>query len=95
LRIITKKRIQQAQAKFSDSTASLEHWYLVTKAARWKTFSDLWESFPSADHVERRTVFNIAQNRYRLIARVSYVGQRVFVLHIMTHKEYERGEWKK
>src|ERR1039458_1944681 len=43
----------------------------------------------------RRTVFNIHGNDYRLIARVNYRTKRVFILHILTHAAYERGEWKK
>jgi mRNA-degrading endonuclease HigB of HigAB toxin-antitoxin module len=29
-----------------------------------------------------------------LIARVNYQTQRVFVLHILTHAEYDREGWK-
>ena len=42
----------------------------------------------------RRTVFNIAGTKYRLIARVNYRSQRVFILHIMKHVEYAKGEWE-
>jgi mRNA interferase HigB len=44
--------------------------------------------------VGRRTVFNIAGNKYRLIARVNYQTQRVFVLYILTHAEYDQRDWK-
>jgi len=39
-------------------------------------------------------VFNIAGNRYRLIARVNYTKGLVFILHILKHDEYAKGEWK-
>jgi mRNA interferase HigB len=52
------------------------------------------QDYPSADFVGRKTVFNIAGNKFRLIARVNYQSRRVFVLHILTHKEYDRGAWK-
>jgi mRNA interferase HigB len=35
----------------------------------------------------------MAGNKHRLIARVNYRTQRVFVLYIMTHAEYDRGAW--
>jgi mRNA interferase HigB len=44
--------------------------------------------------VDRRTVFNIAGNKYRLIARVNYLSRRIFILHILKHAEYEKGAWK-
>jgi len=37
---------------------------------------------------------NIAGNKYRLIARVNYFTQRVFVLYLLTHSEYDEGAWK-
>lgn len=36
------------------------------------------------------TVFNIAGNNYRLIARVNYAFQSIIVLRVLTHAEYER-----
>jgi len=50
--------------------------------------------YPSADLVGRYTVFNIRGNKYRLIARVVYRSQTVFVVAIMTHEEYDLGNWK-
>ena len=42
----------------------------------------------------RAVVFNIAHNRYRLIAAVHYNTRIVYTLMILTHKEYERSAWK-
>lgn len=95
VRITAKKRVNDFQMRFSDSAASLQRWHETTRLAHWTDFTELRQSFPSADQIGRRTVFNIAQNRYRLIARVNYRLERVFVLFIMTHKEHEKGEWKK
>ena len=39
-------------------------------------------------------MFNISGNKYRLIARVNYRTQKVFILQIMTHHEYSKGDWK-
>jgi mRNA interferase HigB len=50
--------------------------------------------YATADLVGRRTVFNIAGNKYRLIARINYRAQLVFVLYILTHSEYDLGNWK-
>ena len=55
---------------------------------------DVRRAFPHADQVDRRTVFNIGGNNYRLIARISYLTQQVFVLAILTHAEYDKEKWK-
>ena len=40
------------------------------------------------------TVFNVAGNKYRLLAAIHYNRQKLFVLAILTHAEYSRGGWK-
>jgi mRNA interferase HigB len=62
------------------------------KRAAYSNFAELKSDFPHADLVQRRTVFNIKGGSYRLIARVNYHSQRVFVLHILTHSEYDRAD---
>ncbi len=74
-------------------------WVAVTKAAEWKSFADVRRTYPTADQVTVTSgrsviVFNVAHNRYRLIAAVHYKSQIVFTLLILTHKEYGRGKWK-
>ena len=72
----------------------LRSWYQVARQAHWQRFTDVRAFYSSADQVGKCTVFHIAGNKYRLIARVNYQTQRVFVLYILTHAEYDRGAWK-
>ena len=73
----------------------LMNWYRIARRANWGSLAAVRSDFAHADIVGRRTVFNIHGNDYRLIARVNYRAQRVFILHILTHAAYDRGEWKK
>jgi len=50
--------------------------------------------FGSASLVGNCVVFNIGGNKYRLVARVLYPSQKVFVLRVMTHEEYDDGAWQ-
>jgi len=74
---------------------ALDAWYLVTKRATWSNPAEIKADVPSTDLVGRRTVFNIKGNTYRLIARVNHKSQKVFILYILTHAEYDKGDWKK
>ena len=47
-----------------------------------------------ADHVGHLVVFNIGGNKYRLIVRIFYKDAVILIRHVMTHKEYDRGDWK-
>jgi mRNA interferase HigB len=81
--------------KHRDAAGPLDVWLQITRHRRWRNLTEVRKDFPSADLVGRRTVFNIGGNKYRLIARVNFEGERVFVLHILTHSEYDKGDWKK
>ena len=94
MRIIKREALVAFWQKHPGAQSSLEAWYGSVRAARWNTPAEMRRTYPHADLVERRTVFNIAGNKYRLIARVNYRAQRVFVLFILTHGEYDRGAWK-
>jgi mRNA interferase HigB len=94
MRIIKRGALEQFWQKLPDAKASLESWYAVVRSANWRTPADLKQVYHSADLVGRRTVFNVAGNKYRLIARVNYTAQIVFVLHLLTHSEYDQGTWK-
>ncbi|MCH8292569.1 type II toxin-antitoxin system HigB family toxin [Candidatus Poribacteria bacterium] len=40
-------------------------------------------------------VFNIGSNKYRLIASIHFNRSKVYIRHVLTHAEYDRGGWKK
>ena len=94
VRIIKRGALVPFWERHPDAKASLESWYAVVRRANWKTPAEMKQVYGKADLVGRRTVFNIAGNKYRLVARVNYQAQRVFVLYILTHAEYDRGDWK-
>ena len=72
----------------------MSNWFQIVRKAKWRNFAELRADFGSADQVGRRTAFHIGGNKYRLIARVNYRNQRLFILQIMKHVEYMKGEWK-
>jgi mRNA interferase HigB len=92
--VISRKAIHEFVKVHPDSLPSLSNWFGITRRAAWVSLAGLREDFGGADQVGRRTVFNIAGNKYRLIARVNYQTGRVFILHILTHAEYTKGAWK-
>ena len=40
-------------------------------------------------------VFNIGGNKYRLITAIHFNRQKVYIRHVLTHEEYDRGAWKR
>ena len=58
-------------------------------------FNDLRRVFASADYVDSLTVFNIGGNKYRLVAAIHYNRRKVYIRAVLTHAQYDRGNWKR
>jgi mRNA interferase HigB len=69
-------------------------WYRVAKATEWANLSEVRRQFPDADLVDGMLVFNIRQNRYRLIVFPKFIFRTLYIKALLTHKEYTRGGWK-
>jgi mRNA interferase HigB len=92
--VISIKKILEFVALHPKAESALIAWYDTVKQANWENMVQMKALFPSADLVGRRTVFNIMGGNFRLIARVNYARKLVFILYILTHKEYDREKWK-
>ena len=69
-------------------------WFHVVKHANWETFADVRATYNSADRVGHQLVFNVGGNKFRIIAVVNYVAGIVYIRKVLSHEEYERGNWK-
>ena len=94
VRILSRKRIREASAKHPEWEASLAAWHRITKGADWKNFPDVKRSWRNVDGVGSCVVFDISNNKCRLISYINYRSQKVFILHILTHTEYSKDWWK-
>lgn len=53
--------------------------------------ADVRARYPHASVIDReRVVFDIGGNKYRLVAKVWFAGQTVFVKFVGTHQQYDR-----
>ena len=73
----------------------ISDWYKIAKAAEWKSLVEVRKVYPHADYVHPYTVYNLKANKYRLVVKIEYRWQIVFVKHLLTHAEYDKGAWKK
>ena len=68
-------------------------WYKLAKHADWANFGALRQTFGSADQVGNCVVFDVGNNRFRLIGRVFYTVGKLYILKVMDHQEYDKGRW--
>ncbi|HTW32014.1 MAG TPA: type II toxin-antitoxin system HigB family toxin [Candidatus Sulfotelmatobacter sp.] len=93
MHVISRKKLKEAVFRHAELESPLEAWFRIAKKAMW-TLSEVRGGFSTADAVGKWTVFNIKGNRYRLITEINYSSGRIFVRHVLTHSEYDRGGWK-
>ena len=60
----------------------------------YESFDSLLRTFPSADQVKDLVIFNIGGNKYRLIASIHFNRGKVYIRHVLTHRQYDQGAWK-
>lgn len=75
-----------------DAEEPLRRWEKLTLSAHWANWSELRQTFGSADRVGSCIVFDVGNNRYRLIARVNFAMGKVYTLKVMTHAEYDKKD---
>jgi mRNA interferase HigB len=92
--IITQKRIWDAKKKHIEAANALDGWYRVIKKNRFNNFAELKRCFNSVDKVGDEYVFDLGGNKLRLIAIIHFQRQKIYIKHILTHKEYDKGSWK-
>ncbi|MEO6583314.1 MAG: type II toxin-antitoxin system HigB family toxin [Ferruginibacter sp.] len=91
MRIIAKKRLRAFWGKHNDCEQQLKAWFLEASKAKWTTPNEIKTEYPSASIVgKNRIVFNIKGNSYRLIVKINFDYQVVWIRFIGTHSEYDK-----
>ena len=89
--VISKTILNELGKVTPDVALALNDWYTIVRAANWRTFADIKQTFNSVDYVgDNRYVFNIKGNQYRLVALVFFSVRTVYIKFIGTHSAYDR-----
>ncbi|MDO6435885.1 type II toxin-antitoxin system HigB family toxin [Cyclobacterium sp. 1_MG-2023] len=89
--IVSIKNLIAFYEKYPDAKTSIETWVSIAKSANWQKPSDVINDFSKAKTLKnKRIVFKISKNRYRIIAQISYQRQWIFIRFIGTHAEYDK-----
>ena len=91
MRIISKKALRDFYIRYPESEIPLEKWYRTAKNAQWTCFADIRKSFNSVDSIgNKRYVFNIKGNDFRLVVIVQFTTQAVLIRFVGTHEQYDK-----
>jgi mRNA interferase HigB len=92
VRIIAKSTLKAFWQKqlYKDSEHPLKEWYQEASKADWKSPNEVKTQFGNVSIIgNKRLVFNIAGNKYRLIVSVNFKYKCMYVCFVGTHRQYD------
>ena len=90
MRVIAVASLRAFWLQHPDAEQPLKAWFEEASKATWTQPSDIKAQYRSASILKnRRVVFNIKGNDYRLVVAVAYRLQIVYVKFIGTHPQYD------
>ena len=96
MRVIAKKILREFWEVHADCEQQLKAWHLEASKAIWQNHNELKQEYPNASILaDNRVVFNIKGNNYRLIVKINYDYQMMWIRFIGTHAEYDKVNAKK
>lgn len=96
MRIIAIKTLRDYWRKFAAAKEALLLWHEEAATTDWNNPNELKAQYLNASIINnKRVVFNIHGNNYRLIVDIEYRLKIVFVVWFGTHKQYDKVDAKK
>ena len=91
MKIVSKKCIDDFIRRHPEAKSSIESWYYEAKHSTWKTSMDIKDRYQSAGFIsDNHVIFNIKGNNYRLVTKIAYKMEVVYIKWIGTHAEYDK-----
>jgi mRNA interferase HigB len=88
--VSTLKAFWMGHPQHEDAERATLAWYRDVLKADWSKPNDVKAQFGSASILQDgRVVFNVASNRYRIVAWINYPYRIVYIRFIGTHRQYD------
>jgi mRNA interferase HigB len=90
MRVIAVKALREFWRGHPDAEQPLRAWHDEASKANWTQPADIKAQYRNASILKnRRVVFNIKGNDFRLVVALAYKTQIAFVKFIGTHAQYD------
>lgn len=91
MHVIARSTLREFWKKHKDAEQPLRSWFSEGSKAGWDTPAEIKDQYRSASVLKnQRVVFDLCGFKYRLVVRINYKYQIVYVRFIGTHKEYDK-----
>lgn len=96
MHVISLKKLRDFWKLHPPAEQPLKSWYKLASRATWTSPHDVKQDYRSADQIgDRRMVFNIGGNNYRLVVRFTFKYGRAMIKWVGTHAEYDKIDAEK
>ena len=92
MRVIAKRTLVRFwESGHGDAEQPLKSWHALVKSASRSHPKEIKAKFSTASFLaNNRVVFNISGNKYRLVVKVEYELQTVYIRFIGSHADYDK-----
>lgn len=96
MHVISRKKLYMFGVNHQNVKGELDMWYHMISKNHYPTSNAIISAFGFADIIPGdRVVFNIKGNSYRIIVKIRYSTETMFIRFIGTHAEYDKVDAEK
>jgi mRNA interferase HigB len=94
VKVYGEAAIAKFARKHSTSRKPLQRFLEIARSADWPHFPAVKQTFSATDYAPstRTLIFDVGGNKYRIVARVDFKEQMLFIQSVMTHEGYNRED---
>ena len=94
MKVISNGALRSFAIENPQAEVALQGWRRVIERNGFANWAELKAAFNTVDKVGDLTVFDIGGNKYRLIVRIRFAKQIVYIKAVLNHRDYDKGAWK-
>ncbi len=94
MHVISRRALREFWEQYPDAQEPLNEWFKAASRAKWQSITEVKQIYAHADAAGDCTIFNIRGNNYRLIVKIRYDRQAIYIRSVLTHAEYDKEKWK-
>ncbi len=95
MKVYGEAAITKFAKKHPASRSPLQRFLEIARGAEWAHFPAVRRTFPATDYTPSSgmLIFDVGGSKYRLVARVDFEEQLLYIQTILTHEEYSREDF--
>ena len=95
MRVFGEAALARFTKRHAASRKPLQRFLAIARLADWPHFPAVKQTFPATDYAPSTgtLIFDIGGNKFRLVARVDFEEQVLYLQRVLTHEEHNREDF--